>query len=143
MVQKIWVPESRKTLLCVDSYEEGFMTGRFYAECQEAEGFSGLPEFFRKMENTLDENQEPQAYTTHRRFSELLPPEDSGYVPAMIRRGTMATFEVQVLFRQHSSWQGMVVWTEKKMQQRFRSVLELVILLDSALRSGEESDIRL
>jgi len=56
-----------------------------------------------------------------------------------VPRGAKATFELKILFRQHTSWQGTVVWREKKTEHSFRSVLELVLLLDSALRELEES----
>ena len=54
------------------------------------------------------------------------------------RRGELATFIVKVLFRQHSSWQGSVVWQEEKCEEPFRSVLELVLLLESALSGDAE-----
>lgn len=44
-----------------------------------------------------------------------------------------------MIFRQHTSWQGVVIWLEQQMEQSFRSVLELILLMDSALRSRDES----
>ena len=49
------------------------------------------------------------------------------------RTGAKATFVVRVLFRQHTSWQGSVAWLEGHNEETFRSVLELVMLMDSAL----------
>lgn len=43
------------------------------------------------------------------------------------------TFIVQILNSQNDSWQGTVTWTEKKETIPFRSVLELIQLMDSAL----------
>ena len=45
----------------------------------------------------------------------------------------LATFRVSVLFRQNASWQGTLLWTERAVDAQFRSVLELIRLLDSAL----------
>ncbi len=45
---------------------------------------------------------------------------------------------MRILFRQHTSWQGVAVWMEKKLERKFRSVLELIMLMDSALRREEE-----
>ena len=81
----------------------------------------------------------PQSYTSLRTFSDLIPMGEGSAVATHIRKGVKATFELQVLFRQHSSWQGILVWKERKAEQSFRSVLELVILLDSALRDMEGS----
>ncbi|MBR2009616.1 MAG: hypothetical protein IJ936_05780 [Peptococcaceae bacterium] len=48
-------------------------------------------------------------------------------------REALATFKVKVLFRQGASWQGKVEWVEEGMETSFRSALELVKLMDSAL----------
>ena len=42
---------------------------------------------------------------------------------------------MRVLFRQHASWQGELLWLEKDARQSFRSALELITLMDSALRA--------
>ena len=53
-------------------------------------------------------------------------------------KGDRATFVVQVQFRQNATWQGTVTWAEKNEIQHFRSVLELIRLMDDSLREGEE-----
>lgn len=138
MLQQVWVNEGRKNIVCVDSYEDGVLKGRIYNAFQDAEAFSSLSQFLLKMEEMLDEKQVPQAYTTPRTFSSLLQPENRA-PSSPIRRGARATFELKVIFRQHTSWQGVVVWREQRTEHSFRSVLELVILMDSALRSMEGS----
>ena len=137
MVQQLWVDEKRKTLVCVDSYENGVLKGRFCSAYQEVETFDSLAQFLVRMESMLEENRVPQSYTASRTFSTMLQPD--GWTPASpgLHRGARATFELKILFRQHSSWQGLIVWQDKKIEQSFRSVLELVLLMDSALRSME------
>ncbi|MCI9263720.1 MAG: hypothetical protein HFF06_04025 [Oscillospiraceae bacterium] len=49
------------------------------------------------------------------------------------RTGELATFDIRILFRQNSSWQGSVLWQEGDREESFRSVLELVLLMDSAM----------
>ncbi|MBQ3574429.1 MAG: hypothetical protein IJA26_02060 [Clostridia bacterium] len=56
-----------------------------------------------------------------------------------VRRGAKATFELQILFRQHSSWQGLLKWREKNIEQSFKSALELILLIDSALEGESDS----
>ena len=139
MIPKLWIEENRRNLICVDSYDAGVLKGRFFSPFQDMEAFDSLSQFLIRMERLLDEWQLPQSYTEARTFSSLLEvsePEGSG--PAR-RWGNRATFELQVLFRQHSSWQGVLIWRETGMEHSFRSVLELVILMDSALRSLEGS----
>lgn len=46
------------------------------------------------------------------------------------------TFVVQIKATQAKTWQGSVLWVEKEKKETFRSALELMKLLDSAL--GEE-----
>ena len=139
MTDRSWDRSSRKTLVCVDSYCKGILEGRFYSSWQEPDSFESLTQFLSKMENLLDELQTPQAYTQTRTFPDPVPPLECRTPPARIPRGSKATFELQVLFRQHTSWQGVIVWLEQKREQSFRSVLELVLLMDSALRAEEGS----
>lgn len=46
---------------------------------------------------------------------------------------TPASFLIQVQFRQNATWQGSIQWLDQKKAQRFRSTLELIQLMDSAL----------
>ena len=48
------------------------------------------------------------------------------------------TFIVEVIDQQNSSWQGTVKWVNKKKQEHFRSALELIRLLDSALENEKK-----
>ena len=89
------------------------------------------------MEGMLQQNNEPQSDTNHRSFSSLLIPMSTGTYRGDIYRGRLATFELQILFRQHTSWQGVILWRERNQEQSFRSVLELILLMDSALREQE------
>lgn len=50
------------------------------------------------------------------------------------------TFVVQILNTQNSTWQGTVTWTGGKKKETFRSALELLKLIDSALANPRESD---
>ena len=133
MHSRVWVQDNRRNLVCVDSYEEGVMKGRFFGPRQDMEIFESLSQFLVRMEGLLNDLQAPRSYTEARTFSEL-PEENRDPVPAGTRRGNRATFELNVLFRQHSSWQGTLLWREQGREHSFRSVLELVLLMDSALR---------
>lgn len=140
MIRNVWTDVGRINTVCVDSYDNGVLQGRLYSPCQEVECFASLSQFLLKMEQLLDETQQPQSYTRLRRFSSLLQPDLCGASPAPVRRGGRATFDLQVIFRQNTSWQGILHWREANVQHSFRSVLELVILMDSALRSLEGRD---
>ena len=139
MIQQFWIKDDRKITVCVDGYDNGVLKGQFYSAFCDVSGFESLSQFLLRMESVLEENQTPQAYTVHRTFTAFLHPDDEISHRAQSRKGAKATFEVQILFRQHSSWQGRIIWKEQNVEQSFRSVLELVVLMDSALRSIEES----
>jgi len=50
--------------------------------------------------------------------------------------GSKCTFEVSVKFQQNATWQGQILWAEKNLKQNFRSVLEMIKLMDEALGEG-------
>ena len=137
LVQKLWVPGSRKTTVCIDSYADGILQGTFYGPDGSAQAFPSLSRFLVLMDETLDFINEPQSDTVHRSFSSFLIPPDTGTLRQSRPRGELATFELQILFRQHTSWQGILCWKEQHREQNFRSVLELILLMDSALREKE------
>ena len=134
--------EYRTTVVCIDSYENGVPVGRFFNPYhQEGKQFYGLVQFLTRMEDTLDAMEFPQSFTAARAFAAppvnvlpVRPPELS------VMEGKLATFSVRVLFRQNASWQGSVTWLDGGRSQSFRSVLELVLLMDSALRSGSAEE---
>ena len=51
--------------------------------------------------------------------------------------GERETFVVRILNTQNATWQGSVTWVEKKEKQQFRSALELLKLIESALDEEE------
>ena len=63
------------------------------------------------------------------RSSDLSPPELPG----------TPTYELEILFRQNSSWQGTLTWLEQGREESFRSVLELCMLLNSALGGSDSA----
>lgn len=124
------------TMVCVDSYENSVLSGRFFNPFLEApQEFASLAEFLIMMECTLDTMQLPQAYSASRTFGPT-PIYEPGKPIQMINRGDQATFSLSIRFRQHNSWQGTVSWLESGKTQSFRSVLELIVLMDSALRES-------
>ena len=123
----------RTTLVCIDSAQEGLLTGRVYHPyLPSGAEFKNLMQFLLFMEDLLDKLQFPQSFTAHRSFRmqpEPAPPLPSENEP---HAGKIATFSMRVIFRQNASWQGSVTWLEEKTEENFRSVLELVLLMHSA-----------
>ena len=132
MIDRPWSQQT--ILLCVDSYENGVPRGHMYLG-QEGQCFDSLSQLLLRAEQLLERNGGVQSFTTPRIFSLVRPLGDASCDAERLSRGTAATFEMRVLFRQHASWQGELLWLEKNTRQSFRSVLELITLMDSALRA--------
>lgn len=135
MSGKHWENQYRTTLVYVDSFTEGVPAGRLRNPGVEGEtAFYGVLDFLRKMEALLDLLGCPQSFTARRSF---VPPAE----PALGRDApageVRAAFELRVMFRRNASWQGSVTWLRDGRREDFRSVLELLLLLDGALRSLE------
>ncbi len=47
----------------------------------------------------------------------------------------------KILFREHSTWQGIIYWRETGKRQAFRSFLEMVILMASALEKAARKGV--
>ena len=131
---------SRTFRLCIDSYENGIPEGRLFHPSLEngAFHFRSLTQLLLKIEQMLDDMRFPQSFTAKRSFSPMHGysagemSEDSADV------GARGTFILRLIFRQHTTWQGTVTWLEGQGEQNFRSVLELIILMNSALSEAED-----
>lgn len=130
--------EYRTTTICVDEYDNGVPVGRFYnPACSEGIPFQSLSQLLVKMQELLDGMSFPQSFTLNRAFTDQSPGLSGGKISAGAeRKGRLATFGVRILFRQNASWQGSVSWLEGEREESFRSVLELILLMDSAMGQG-------
>ena len=115
--------------VCIDSYHNGVPVGRFYSDGSAlAHPFEGVTRCLRAMEQQMD----GQASQGVSRFDRTAA--DSCPTCSPQPQGSAGTFALRILFRQNRSWQGSVTWVEGKQEQPFRSVLELILLVDSALQ---------
>lgn len=87
----------------------------------------------------LDEMQFPQSFTEIRAFAPTVPYSSESPDGGQVREGKLATFVIRILFRQNASWQGSVTWLEGDVEASFRSVLELILLMDSAMRKDDSA----
>ena len=138
MSLKLYGNEYRTTIVCVDSYADCVLEGRYYNQARE-EGvrFVSAFDFLRSMENMLNQTQFPQAFAGIRSFQNSLAELCEKPEKSLSCYGGLATFHLKVLFRQNVSWQGTLRWIEGKKEESFRSVLELLFLMDSALRESK------
>ena len=125
---------NRTIMIYIDSYDNGVPTGRFHiASKEEAVPFYSLSQLLLGINRCLDEENFPQAFSELRKFQSPRKPLGTVLSGLVKQKGKVATFSVRLLFRQNASWQGMITWVENDMEEYFRSVLELIMLLDNAL----------
>ncbi len=126
----------KTSMICIDSYENRILTGRIFNPFLNAEVFfHSTMEFIREMDALLQELQFPQSFFENREFCPVPQPLSRAAVPtaAANQKGHLATFSLRIMFRQNSSWQGSLTWMEEKQEESFRSALELLLLIDSAV----------
>ena len=108
--------------------------------------FVNLVQMIDKMEEVFDTKGFPEAFMTPKMFKasngNRINKEVDGNVSMKDNNnstiqtesgGSKCTFEINVRFRQNASWQGQILWVEKNLKQNFRSVLEMLKLMDEAL----------
>lgn len=133
--------------ICIDSVEDGEMTGKIYhCYSEEAIAFSNIIRMIETVEEFFDCLQFPQAATQTRSFhrkesvqgQKLEKKLEQEQILQM--RGQKGTFLLNVKYRQNSSWQGSVTWVDEQREQYFRSALELLKLIDGALVTKNDGE---
>ena len=121
----------------VTSYENRVLAGWVYNPYFGEQPFRSTLELVMLMEAQMDQLEYPQHTVQCHSFSRnpkrpaaLRHSRDGG---SFWRHRFAAAFQLQIIFRQNASWQGKLTWPKNHTAQNFRSLLELLMLLDSAL----------
>lgn len=131
----------------IDNREDGECSGRiWYLYGDQPVIFSGTVDLLKKMDDFFDSLNYPQASTSSRSFhteNRIRKPEEKKEAVAQMavqdlleKKGEEATFIIHVKYRQNATWQGEVIWADKKKKKFFRSALELLKMIDSAMELG-------
>ena len=129
-------------VLCVNGSNEGDLSGVFYhSYSTEAVPFSGIGQMVLRMEKLYDYLRFPYPGTNSRTFGEekkltRLTEERKKIMSddaLLSKHGDIGTFIVRVQHRQNSSWQGRITWMEEDKTVQFRSVWEMIKLIESAV----------
>lgn len=134
--------------VCVNGNSGGDYYGELWHQyATRPQSFSGIMDMVFQMEEMYDQWNFPQRSTNCRTFKNVPPQEERtpnfkrgkamNLHNVQDKRGKQGTFIVQVQYRQNSSWQGQVIWAEQNKREHFRSTLELMKLIDSALSEEE------
>ena len=150
MKEKLNVSASNIVNVCIDNIDGVERSGRFYCYySKDPIFFRSIHELFRYMERFMNELNFPQSSTELRTYEDkqqkpanekrISFTEVSNREQILEQRGSIDTLAVYVRYRQNATWQGEIVWSEKKETQRFRSELELIKLMESALDREEQA----
>ena len=124
----------RQMTLYISGYADKNIQGLFHAsEYGIMTEFHNLTQLLFLMDDLL-ENSNPTAgghffwWKSRHRSRNLLQNRERG-------KQTLATFQITRFTRKGYSWQGEIHWVETGETLLFRSALELIQILDSALRA--------
>ena len=124
----------------VTSYQNGHLQGRLSSVQLKGEiEFENAIDLLLQMQQLMDTSNAPQRNEEVRSF----PGETSASIqtrPAVSGKAqAQAVFQINVMFRQNATWQGNLLWVDVNEEAHFRSVLELLMLMNSALASGRSA----
>lgn len=111
----------REAVVSVAHYENGRMKGSLrHPRLNEKEEIQSLSQMILLLNSLLDLENCPNPPLP------LVKQEREG-------REELAVFRIQILFREHYTWQGRLTWQNQNKEFVFRSALELIQLLDEIL----------
>lgn len=136
-------------VLCIDSMCSGGTAGRLYHSYRtDCVPFEGTDQMIFHMEELYNALNFPHPGTNERSFTPLkkgdtLHTERDKIMKdetLLSKHGDLGTFIVRVQHRQNSSWQGRITWMEQDKTISFRSVWEMVKLIENAVDTVCETE---
>ena len=133
-------------------FDDRLIKGRLFSQYLETPYvFTDMLRMIEKMEEIFDSKGFPQMFLKPRSFGgdgrnsrknkpvkNYAMKDNNEFENMEGLEASKCTFEIAVRFRQNATWQGQIFWTERNLKQNFRSVLEMLRLMDEALI--EEAD---
>ena len=127
--------------ICVDELGEGGIRGRVVSRrLTEPMRFSDVGHLLLQLEEVFDRQNFPQAFERRRTFGArqeesslpLAQTLEQGMDPEEVARaaGQVTTFDLYVITRRNTTWQGFVDWLDGSPRSHYKSVLELLKLID-------------
>lgn len=131
-------------VLCVDEIlEYGQFRGRLYHGYRAGGAeVSSYEEMVRLMDHLFDAIQFPRANILDRSFADRIvrvrrrrnrKDRVMSDKKLLNKHGDIGTFIIRVQQRQNSTWQGRITWVEEDKTTHFRSMLEMIKLIESGL----------
>lgn len=128
--------------VCINDTRNEQISGVIYGRQLNAPiPFTDIGGFLSKIDGILDAQNFPRAYQRKRDFVISTAPvdvqdADKGFIDESTfatAEGDVATFDLSVISRQNTTWQGTIDWKGDEPRQSFKSVMELIRLIDATI----------
>jgi len=151
---QLYIGAPNGVILCIDDHSGGEFRGRLYhSYSREPQKFTSMGYMIHMMEDLYDMLDYPRAATNRRSFidrgidglkrRERIRKENKKVMSdseLLNQHGYQETFIVRVQHRQNSTWQGRITWADQNKTLTFRSVWEMIHLMESAMSSDLEPE---
>lgn len=122
MLRERMIPcQSREAVVTVLSYQSGILDGYLqHPRLEKKEKLKSVSQLVLLLDSLLD-----------------LEGSLNSPLPLVTREHTdlknAAVFKIQILFREHYTWQGRLIWKNENQEIVFHSVIELIQIIDEIL----------
>ena len=150
---QLYIGTPNGIVLCLDDCGGGEFRGRLYHHYSAGPAvFSNIIQMLRLMEDLFDRLDFPREGANRRSFRDSIsnstksggktrnfPNSEKEMRKVMSdnellnQHGYQETFIVRVQYRQNSTWQGRITWADQNKTLTFRSVWEMIHLMESAM----------
>ncbi len=119
--EKMFPCQSREAVITIQTYHNGILDGYLqHPRLSGREKIQSLSQMILLLNSLLDLEDCPNP---------SLPLVPSAYAAS----GDASVFRIQILFREHYTWQGRLIWQNENLEVVFHSAIELIQLFDEML----------
>lgn len=136
-------------VVCIDGCKGVDYKGRYYhSYSKDPFTFSSPEEMLNQIQTFFDEMRYPFNGNNERSFGDTKNTKTNNKELKKVMKdkelldmkGDLGTFIIRVQHRQNSSWQGRITWMEEDKTLSFRSIWEMMKLIDSAMEQYRDDD---
>lgn len=98
--------------------------------------FMGIEQLLKWIDVIMKQPGFPESTVKYRSFKNGEKKMDKMPIEFTTEYGEKATFVITVMYCQNATWQGTVKWIEGGKEEKFRSLLELIKLMDSTIEEN-------
>ncbi len=119
--ERMFPCQSREAVVTVQTYHNGIMDGYLqHPRLEGREKIQSLSQMVLLLNSLLDLEDCPNPCLP------LVPLDFE-------KKENTAVFRIQILFREHYTWQGRLIWPDENLEVVFHSAIELIQLFDEML----------